>query len=91
MTKKTERELIEAMRDDLRRAEVLLGRVVANGKLVVAANAEDAVRMNAASKATGILRGAYAGLEIAHAEATDILLANWPGFGSEIVAFGPGR
>jgi hypothetical protein len=91
MATKTERELIEAMRDDLRRAEALMERVVRNGKLVVAANASDAGKMNAASKAVGLLRGAHAGLECAHADATDLLLENWPDFAADVVTRGPGR
>lgn len=90
MAKKSERELVEAMRDDLRKAEALLSRVVANGKQVVALNGDDAVRMNAASKAVGLLRRAHADLEIAHADATEILLANWPGFAGPVILGGGG-
>ena len=88
--KKSERELIEAMRDDLRQIGKLFDRVMRNGAQVIALNAGDAVKMNAASKAVGHLRGAHSAKEIAHGAATDLLLENWEGY-PDVITRGPPR
>lgn len=88
-----EREHIEAARDSLRTAEKLIGDAIREigGVVKINADAGQAEKMNAACLARGKLRAALGALEIAHAEGTQILFDNWPGFGAEIVAMGPGR
>jgi hypothetical protein len=90
---KTERELIESARDKFRRAEVLIASGIKDVGNVVAINqvAGNAVLMNAASMAEAKMIVAFGGLKLAHAEGTDILLANWPDFGAEVTTRGPGR
>ena len=92
MRKKTEREYAESARDKLRRAEALIAQSLNDISGIMAINAEagNAANANAAFMARGKIRAALAGLEIAHADGTEILLANWPAFGSDVVAFGPG-
>lgn len=48
-------------------------------------------KLNAACMARGKMRIALGQFKVAHAEGTQILFDNWPGFGSEVVAYGPGR
>jgi hypothetical protein len=90
---KSERELIESARDRLRRAESLLALAVKDINGVVGINAENgrADLSNAAFTAQAKLTQALGNLQLAHAEGTAILLANWPGYGAEIVVMGPGR
>jgi hypothetical protein len=90
---KTERELIESARDRLRRAETLIALAVKDVNGVVGINAEagNAVLSNAAFTAQAKLTKALGGLQLAHADGTDILLANWPDFAAEVTTRGPGR
>jgi hypothetical protein len=90
--KKTERQNAESARDRLRKAEALIAQALADvsGVMTINAEAGDAVKANAAFAARGKLRAALAGLELAHAGATDLLLEHWPGFGSDVTTFGPG-
>jgi hypothetical protein len=90
---KTEREYAESARDRLRRAESLidlaLRDVAAMGK--INADAGRAREANAAFKARGMIGGARASLQVAHADSTTLLLDNWPDFGAEVTTRGPGR
>ena len=90
---KTERQLAESARDRLRRAEALIALAIKDVNGIVAINAEAgrADLSNAAFTAQARLTQALGGLQLAHAEGTDLLLANWPGFASEVTTFGPGR
>ena len=90
---KTERELIESARDRLRRAESLIALAVKDVNGVVGINSEagKAVLANAAFTAQAKLTLALGGLQLAHAEGTDILLANWIDFAAEVTTRGPGR
>ena len=90
---KTERELAESARDRLRRAEALIALAIKDVNGMVAINAEGgrADLSNAAFTAQAKLTQALGGLQLAHAEATALLLANWPDFAAEVTTFGPGR
>jgi hypothetical protein len=89
---KTEQGLTESARDRLRRGEALIALAVRDINGVVTANTEagEAGKANAAFLAQAKIEAALAGLKIAHAEATEILLANWPGFGGPVVLGGGG-
>lgn len=90
---KSEKDLIESARDRLRRAESLIAMAIKDVNGVVAINA-DASRpdlSNAAFTAQAKLTQALGGLQLAHAEGTALLLANWPDWASEVVTRGPGR
>ena len=89
-----EREHIEAARDAFRQAEKLIADGIRDIGAVVKINSGDpasASLMNAACLARGKMRIALGQFEVAHAEGTQILFDNWPGFGSEVVAYGPPR
>lgn len=90
---KTERELVESARDRLRRAEAMIALAIKDVNGVVGINAEGgkADLANAAFTAQAKLTQALGGLQLAHAEGTSILLANWPDFAAEVVVLGPGR
>jgi hypothetical protein len=90
---KTERDYIESARDRLRRAETLISLAIKDVNAVVGINADagKADLSNAAFTAQAKLTRALGGLQLAHAEGTSILLANWPDFASEVVTRGPGR
>ena len=90
---KSERELVESARDRLRRAESLIAPAIkdVNGVLGINAEAGNAVLANAAFMAQAKLTQALGGLQLAHAEGTSILLANWPDFAAEVTTRGPGR
>ena len=90
---KAEREYIESARDRLRRAESLIAMAIKDVNSVVAINADagKADLSNAAFTAQAKLTQALGGLQLAHAEGTSLLLANWPDLAAEVVAFGPGR
>ncbi len=90
----TEQEHVEAARDAFRAAEKLIADGIREIGAVVKINAEDPAKahlMNAACMARGKLRIALGQFEVAHAEGTQILFDNWPGFGAEVVAYGPIR
>jgi len=72
-----------------------LADIVANCKdgEVVQINTDqgEARLSNAAFLAQAKIEAALAGLKIAHAEATEILLDSWPGMGGPVVLGGGGR
>ncbi len=90
---KSEREMIESARDRLRRGESLIALAIKDVNDVVRlnANAHKADLANAAFTAQAKLAQALGGLQLAHAEGTAILLANWPDFAAEVTVRGPGR
>lgn len=90
----SEQKHVEAARDAFRAAEKLIADGIREISAVVKINSGDpatAHLLNAACMARGKMRIALGQFEVAHAEGTQILFDNWPGFGSEVVAYGPGR
>jgi hypothetical protein len=90
---KTEREILETVRDDMRKGEALLSRAIEGINDLVALNmdAGEARRGNAASKAAAMLMEKLGAFKNAHADGTELLFAHWPEMAGEIVVMGPGR
>jgi hypothetical protein len=90
---KTERELVEAARDALRKSEAEWQKAIAavRGVVTINADAGRADQANAAFGVTGHLHHAMSEMILAHKMSTDTLLALWPDWATEVTIKGPGR
>ncbi|MGL5011818.1 MAG: hypothetical protein ACRC6I_18225 [Paracoccaceae bacterium] len=92
MTEKTERELIEAARDHLRKAEAEWQKAIIAVRGVVALNMKvgNAKLANEATGAAAQMVSQLGEMMFTHKRVTDVLLEAWPGY-DDIVTRGPGR
>ena len=88
----TEKQLAEAVRDKLLKAEALIASAIDDVGAMVKINmdAGRAVEGNAASMAKGMFTRSLGALQIDHAKATVLLLQHWPDFAAEVTVKGPG-
>lgn len=87
----SERKYIEDAKDEISKAKAALKQVIANLGAVMTENKDDAAKSNAAYLARAKFKLALAEVEIAHGDATALLLKHWPQYDGVVVMGGGGR